>query len=274
MTARDAPMQLPNGFNEMAACRHGPMLFNRHDQFVGASLRKYGEFSSGESELFRKLVAPGMTVVEVGANIGAHTVELSRLVGPTGAVIAFEPQRIVFQTLCANLALNSCANVLALPAAVGAAAGEILVPFLPPDRPANFGGLSLIDAAAAPAKPSERVPLRTLDGLGLRACHMLKLDLEGMEIDALRGAADLVQRTRPHMYVENDRREQSAALIELLRSWRYRLYWHTPPLFSPENFAGDPENVFGNIVSINMLCIAGERDITVKGLREVGDAPD
>jgi FkbM family methyltransferase len=273
MTARDVPMHLPDGFNEMAACRHGPMLFNRHDQYIGASLRKYGEFSPGESELFRKLIGPGMTVVEVGANIGAHTVELSRLAGPTGAVFAFEPQRIVFQTLCANLALNACANVVAMPVAIGAAAGEVMVPFLPPDRPTNFGGLSLIGGAAVRANGSERAPLRTLDGLGLRACHFLKLDLEGMEIDALRGGADLVKRTRPHLYVENDRREHSAALIELLRSWGYRLYWHKPPLFSPENFAGDPENVFGNIVSINMLCIAGERDITVKGLREVGDTP-
>lgn len=264
MTTRAVPI-LPSGsFNEIAICRHGPMLFNRHDQYVGASLRKYGEFSSGESDIFKKLLAPGMTVVEGGANIGAHTVDLSRLVGPAGEVHAFEPQRIVFQTLCANLALNACANVFAHQAAIGAAPGEILVPFLPPDRPANFGGLSLLGASQG-----ERVPLCTLDALGLPACHLLKLDLEGMEIDALQGGAALVQQTRPIMYVENDRQERAAALIELLLSWRYRLYWHKPPLFAPNNFGGDAENIFGNIVSRNMLCIAEERNITVQGLQEV-----
>jgi FkbM family methyltransferase len=258
----------PGCFNEIAICRHGPMLYNRHDQYVGASLRKYGEFSPGESEVFRALLAPGMTVVEVGANVGAHTVELSRLVGPGGAVHAFEPQRIVFQTLCANLALNGCANVFAHHAAVGAVPGEIAVPFLPPDQPANFGGLSLLGSTWG-----ESVPLRTLDTLGLAACHMVKLDLEGMEIEALQGGAGLVRRFRPTLYVENDRQERAGALIELLLSWRYRLYWHNPPLFTPNNFAGDAENIFGTLVSINMLAIPAERNITVQGLPEVTRAP-
>jgi FkbM family methyltransferase len=263
MTTRAPPMLLPDGFNELATCRHGPMLFNRHDQYIGASLRKYGEFSPGESEVFEKLLLPGMVVVEVGANIGAHTVELSRRVSPGGIVHAFEPQRIVFQTLCANLALNACANVLAHHAAVGATPGHILVPFLPPDRSANFGGLSLQGATWG-----EQVTLRTLDSLALPACGFLKLDLEGMEIDALKGGEELIRRFRPTLYVENDRPQHSAALIALLKSWNYRLYWHNPPLFTPNNFAGDPENIFGNVVSTNMLCFPVERDIKVHGLRE------
>ena len=264
MPERPAPALPAGGFNEIAACRGGPMLFNRHDQYIGASLRKYGEFSPGEGDLFRQLLGPGAVVVEVGANLGAHTVELSRIVGPQGAVIAFEPQRIVFQTLCANLALNSCANVFALQAAIGAAPGEIAVPFLPPDQPNNFGGLSLIGATGG-----ERVPLRTIDEFDLKACHLLKLDLEGMEVEALRGAAATIAATRPILYVENDRAERSAELITLLLSMNYKLYSHTPPLFSPDNFAGDAENLFGNIVSINLLCLPAERAITVQGLPEV-----
>jgi hypothetical protein len=142
------------------------------------------------------------------------------------------------------------------------------VPFLPPDQPANFGGLSLLGSTWG-----ESVPLRTLDTLGLAACHMVKLDLEGMEIEALQGGAGLVRRFRPTLYVENDRQERAGALIELLLSWRYRLYWHNPPLFTPNNFAGDAENIFGTLVSINMLAIPAERNITVQGLPEVTRAP-
>jgi FkbM family methyltransferase len=264
MPRRPPPTVSADGFNDIAQCRHGPMLYNRHDKYIGASLRKYGEFSSGESALFQKLVLPGMVVVEVGANIGAHTVELSRLVGPQGAVVAFEPQRLVFQTLCANLALNSCANVHAVQAAIGAVAGEIAVPFLPPDRPANFGGLSLIGAQGG-----EKASLRTIDGLGIPACHFLKLDLEGMEVEALRGGAQTVRTHRPLIYAENDRPERSEELIGLLLAWSYRIYWHTPPLFSATNFAGDPENIFGDIVSLNVLCVPAERNITVQGLTEI-----
>jgi len=264
MPPRPPPSLPADGFNEIAQCRHGPMLFNRFDQYVGTSLRKYGEFSPGEAALFRQLVQPGMVVVEVGANIGAHTVELSRLVGRQGIVVAVEPQRVVFQTLCANLALNSCANVHALPCAIGAVSGEITVPALPPDRPANFGGVSLLGATAG-----ERVPLRTLDSLGLTACHVLKLDLEGMEVEALRGGANLIAAQRPLIYLENDRRERAEELVGLLRAWNYKLYWHLPPLYAADNFAGDAENLFGNIVSINLLCLPAERGIVVQGLREV-----
>ena len=264
MPQRPPPTIPETGFNDVAMCRGGPMLYNRHDQYVGASLRKYGEFSPGETEVFRRIVLPGMLVIEVGANIGAHTVELSRLVGPQGGVIAFEPQRIVFQTLCANLALNSCANVHAMQVAVGAEAGDIMVPFLAPDRPNNFGGLSLLGVSEG-----ERVSLRRLDDFGLPACHVLKLDLEGMEVEAIKGGAAMIAAHRPLMYVENDRPNRSAELIALLLGLNYRLYQHNPPLFTPNNFAEDPENIFGNLVSMNLLCVPAERNLTIQGLPEV-----
>jgi FkbM family methyltransferase len=215
-----------DGFNRVVATECGPILYNRHDQYVGGSLAKYGEFSHGEAVAFDRLVPAGGVVLEGGANIGAHTVRLSRRVGPRGVVLAAEPQRIVFQTLCANLALNSCANVYAMQCGLGAATGSILVPHLPPDEPCNFGGLSLVGATGG-----ERVPLRRIDDLGMPACHFLKLDVEGMEVEALAGAAETVRAFRPVLFVENDRRERSVELVSLLISWRYRVYWHVSRLF-------------------------------------------
>lgn len=98
-------------FNRLKQCRHGMMLYNLNDIYIGRSLDLYGEFSEGEIRVFQQLVKPGQTILEVGANIGAHTVWLAQAVGPTGVVMAFEPQRIVHQTLCANLALNNIFNV-------------------------------------------------------------------------------------------------------------------------------------------------------------------
>lgn len=254
----------PEAFNQLAVCRHGLMLYNRHDRYIGPSLRKYGEFSPGELEAFRMVLRPGMTVVEVGANIGAHTVELARLVAP-GPVLAFEPQRLVFQTLCANVAINSCANVYAFQVAMGAAPGGILVPELDPNLPANFGGVSL--GGAAPG--ATRVQLSTIDSLGLPACHFIKADVEGMEADVLRGAQATIRRHRPVIYVENDRAERSPALIALLqRDLGYRLYWHAVPMFVPDNFRGDAENIFGTDVSGNMLCLPAEAPQDIAGLRE------
>jgi hypothetical protein len=64
-------------------------------------------------------------------------------------------------------------------------------------------------------------------------------------------------------------------LISLIQSYGYRLYWHLPPLYSPTNFRGDPENMFGNTISANMLCIPAEvPQSALTGLREVTGPSD
>src|SRR5205823_13798505 len=65
-------------------CKHGAMMFYANDEYIGRSLDLYGEFSEGEMELFNNYLRPGMTVVDVGANIGVHTVYFANAVGPSG----------------------------------------------------------------------------------------------------------------------------------------------------------------------------------------------
>jgi FkbM family methyltransferase len=168
--------QEAGGFNELAPCRSGLLLYNRNDAYIGASLRRYGEFSAGEAALFRIIVQPGMTVLDIGANIGVHAFDLSRLVGSAGVVHAFEPQRLIFQVLCANVALNSRSNVSTYHAAVGAGSGRVLVPLQDPDGDNNYGGLSLQGAQLG-----EAVSIIYIDNLDLGVCHFIKLDVEGME---------------------------------------------------------------------------------------------
>lgn len=239
---------------EARECRYGRMLYPAKDQYVGRSLALYGEFSEGEAEVFRHLVRPGDMVVEVGANLGAHTVLLARLAGPQGAVLAFEPQPILFQVLCANLAMNHITTVVAEQKGVGRRPGFAHIPSLNYGADWNFGGLSL-----ELVTEGEKVPVVILDAYRLQACAFVKIDVEGMEAQVLEGAAETLHRLRPALYVENDRREKSSELIELLLAMGYRLWWHLPPLFQAGNFAGNPENVFGTVVSRNLLCIPREK---------------
>lgn len=263
-------------FNVTKPCRHGLMLFNPKDAYVGRSLDLYGEFSEGEIELFRQVVRAGDVVVEVGANLGALTVPLANLVTPTGRVFAFEPQRIVFQELCANAALNSLTNVVARNEAVGAAPGVLAVPMLDYTHAANYGGLPLGPDAGWAGKenvPLEEVPVVTIDSLKLLRCRLLKIDVEGMEADVLAGAKDTVARCRPLLYVENDRAEKAEKLVEAMRGLGYQLYWHTPPLFLPNNFRNSSENVFGNILSFNVFGVPTEwGDMQLSGFAPVTDA--
>jgi FkbM family methyltransferase len=263
-----AIMSDPEPLNRLKQCRHGQMLFNPRDQYIGRALDLYGEFSEGEIDVFRRMVQVGSVVIEVGANIGSHTVFLSRQVGPTGKVMAFEPQRIVFQTLCANLALNDLTNVFASPRAVAEQPGFIVVPEMDYRTENNFGGLSLGDH-----KRGDRVEVVTIDGLELPRCDLIKIDVEGMEQQVLQGAQQTIARLKPMLYVENDRPKKSAALIRLLDSLGYKMFWHLSPMFNRQNYFGNTENVFGHILSRNMLCIHGDRPCNLHDLRQV-EVPD
>lgn len=244
--------------------RSGPMLALKADFYITRSLEVYGEYCPAEWQMLRQIIRPGMSVVEIGANMGAHSVDMARACAP-GAFYAFEPQPRVFQVLCANLALNDIGNAFAYPEACGETESEAVVPILDYSKPGNFGGMELRQADSAGIK----VRVRSLDSLELGSCGLLKIDVEGFEPKVLRGARRTIERCRPVIYIENDRSAQQQEIISLISEMKYRLYWHTPGLFSRENFNGIQEDIFGRVVSVNMLCIPDERGTTVQDLQSI-----
>lgn len=261
---RDASLLNEAGPVRVRRCRHGVMAYISHDSYIGRSLDLYGEFSPGEATLFAQFLKPGMTALDVGANMGAHTVLFAQKVGPQGRVIAYEPQRVIHQLLCANVMMNGLMNVQARMAAAGSAPGDLKVPPVNYGQAGNYGSLSL-----GGYEQGETVPIETIDSLGLPECHFIKADVEGMESEVIKGASETLRRCRPLLYVENDRRDKSAALIELLFQHDYRLYWHLTPYYTPNNYFGNGENVFPNIISINMLGVPKESAQRIEGAREV-----
>jgi FkbM family methyltransferase len=237
----------------LVRAKHGTFLYPRFDRYVGRSLEAYGQFSEGEATLFRHVMPVGGLAVEVGSNIGALTVPLAQTAGPGGKIYAFEPQRPLFQILCANLALNSLFNVEARPLGIGRAPGTLQTPPQDYTAPQNFGGISLT------AGPGETVEIVPLDALAFPRLDFLKIDVEGMEAEVLAGAEKTIATHRPVICVENDRDDNSPTLIGLLLKWNYRLWWHIAMLYEADNFRGNPENLFGIAASINMLAVPRER---------------
>ena len=253
------------GFNKVIKSRHGFLLYNKNDIYIGKSIEKYGEFSHLEAKLFEQICKEGDIVIEVGANIGAHTVYLSKLVGK-GVVIAFEPQRLVFQNLCANLALNSISNVFAYQEAVSNENGTILIPECDFTKNNNFGGINIENT-----KNGTTVNKQKLDNFlnKINRLKLLKIDVEGMEISVIKGASELIKKFRPIIYVENDRQDHSNEIIELLWSLNYKMNWHLPRLYNKNNFFNEEENIFGNIVSVNMLCLHKDSSIEILEMDEI-----
>lgn len=248
---------------QLARCRYGLMLYRANDKFIGRSYQVYGEMNELEIRALCGLFGAGDTVLDVGANIGVNAIPFALRAGPQGKVVAFEPQRIVHQMLCANLALNGIANVVAHWAAAGAVPGSINVPPVDYEAVDNFGGISLGGAQG------EAVPVMTVDGLALKDCRLIKIDVEGMELEVLKGSADTIARLRPRLYMENNRQELSAALIGHLLGLGYRLYWHLPALFNPANFRGEQRNLWPKVVSVNMLGLPPGDTLQVGRLRPI-----
>src|SRR5262252_6457145 len=182
--------------NVLKQCRDGLMLLNTNDAFVGKSLMEYGEFSQGEVDLLQAVVKPGSTVLDVGANIGALTIPLARMVGPQGTVFAYEPQRMCYYLLCANVALNNLSNVVCLQNAVGKESGRMDIPELDFSQPNNFGGLEL-RSEYPDAKGKCSVKLIRLDDTPFARLDFIKIDVEGMEPEVMMGAKEIIKKHRP-----------------------------------------------------------------------------
>jgi FkbM family methyltransferase len=255
--------------NRVKRCRHGLMLYNRLDAYIGRSFDLYGEFSEGETGVFAQILPKGGFALDVGANIGAHTIPMARMVGEAGRIVAIEPQRIIHQMLCANVALNALTNVYAIWAGAGQESGTMRVPPVNYSAENNFGSVSLTNG-----EQGEIVQILRLDSLQLPACHLIKIDVEGMETEVIAGARRLLERWRPILYVENDREDKSKQLVSEILSLKYRLYWHLTPYFREENFYRTTTNIFGDEVSANMLCVPQESPLVMTGFREIKSPDD
>lgn len=248
-------------------CKYGILSFYPDDEFVGRSLEHYGEYSEDEVKMMSQLLRPGDTVVEVGANIGSLTVPMARMIGPKGKLIAFEAHPNNFELLLDNVANNDVSDTVDVHnVALSDHNGTVQFPRFDELDHRNYGRIEI-------GSGSVEVNCMWLDDLKLEKLRLLKVDVEGHELPVLKGARDTIMRLRPIIYVENDRQEKAAELINyLVVELNYRLYWHLPPLWNKENFAGSVNNVFGEIVSLNMLCVPEERSSAhIEGLDEVAD---
>jgi FkbM family methyltransferase len=247
---------IAKGFNKLKACRYGYTLYNKNDIYVGKSFDKYGEFSEKEVEIFRRLCGLGDIVVDIGANIGAHTLALADCVGSDGFIFSFEPQRVVYQNLCSNVAINSLQNVKCENLALADMPGFTTLPSFDYNLENNYGGVEAINPNISLGEKVQVLPLdRYFKFFEWPPIKFMKIDVEGMEKRVLLGAKETLKAHKPLLYVENDRPENSRDLFDLLEFLDYVFYWHIPPLFNSDNFYGNSENIFDGLYSFNLVCI-------------------
>jgi FkbM family methyltransferase len=215
---------------------YGQMLVNRHDiNQANALIKTCKGFDHHEIEMIAKLfdiIAPRFGVfIDVGANIGTHTLGIARHLGERGRVYSYEPQRLLFQMICGSLALNAITNVFCMNEAVGAAPGKVAVPQFDYFKPMNFGSVefgsqqheTLEQVRGDDPSKTDYVSLSTIDNLGLADVHVIKIDAEGMELEVLAGAEATIARCSPILLVEYLKVDRER-LLAILKGAGYQVY--------------------------------------------------
>jgi FkbM family methyltransferase len=157
-----------------------------------------------EFQAIPRLVQPGDTAFDIGANIGIYSVLLSRLCGPTGRVWAFEPVPDTYWRLRETLALNRCENVIPAQSAICEESGSVRMNLFEPQFSEwNTLGMPTMRALdGSPILPSQsvEVPAHALDQFcdaeRIERINFLKVDVEGFELSVFRGARRLLQERR------------------------------------------------------------------------------
>lgn len=193
----------------------------------------YGAYEFVEAYLFDRLAQPGMVVVDAGANVGQYSLIAGRRVGPSGQVHAFEPIPKNVQRLEAHIEDNGLSGIVhANHLALWDEERTLTMHLRRVDQ--QIGNATNFTAGEAPdAVETVVCQARRLDDyareVGLERFDLLKIDIEGAELPALRGAGDLLERHRPTILMEVNREVAETmnstpeALWDFLRPFGYRV---------------------------------------------------
>jgi FkbM family methyltransferase len=200
--------------NVLLSCDHGLMIVNRFDcnhEKVGHGqwLLDHGNTSTIESfncyESIKDLSEP--VIFDIGANIGTFTTWMAKAF-PRGTIYSFEPQRSVFQMLCGNAAINNLYNVYTHN--IGLGKENTKIEFEEPDyfEKNDFGTFSLVEPVISQTTKNKIVvQINTLDWFidyySIPKVHLLKIDVEGMDMDVLIGATKTIQKHFPVIFIEH-----------------------------------------------------------------------
>lgn len=207
------PIYVPPGF----------WFVTRHDHISSQVFA--GTFERREHEVFSSLVRPGMTVLDIGANVGFYSLIASKLAGPEGRVVAFEPSERERRRLAAHLRLNRARNVTVRAHALGER-----------DEIATLHVVDESDSGCNSFRPGNVGPttatvvdVKRLDDCipSGRPVDVVKLDVEGAELAVLRGGERLFRQARPVLLCEIEEIRiapwgyRGRDIIDLMAGWNY-----------------------------------------------------
>lgn len=230
-------------------------------------------FERSTRRALSELVAPSATVLDIGANVGAHTLHLAQSVGPRGEVLAFEPTEFAYTKLVRNLELNPQLNARVsahncflaakdkadVPAAIYSSWPLNSIAAQKEDG-TDFHAKHLGRAMSAKTAQARSIDSILADRANPRV-QLVKLDVDGFECEILRGAETLLRESRPIFvmelapYVLDERGASLAELLDMFRPYGYQFYNEKTKQLLPSN-ATEFQNLISDGESMNVVARA------------------
>jgi FkbM family methyltransferase len=173
-----------------------------------------GSYEYEKRVRFEQAVKPGHTVYDIGANVGFYTLLASRLTWPGGRVIAFEPWGPNLAFLRRHVEMNRLANVTVMSAAVGERPGTLRF------APGIAGSLGHLSASGTIEVPVVGIDAFVAAGTAPPP-DVIKMDIEGGEVDALRGAANVLATAKPVLFLATHSDVLHHACVQIVRGAGY-----------------------------------------------------
>ncbi len=187
-------------------------VINPLDSIVSKTLKVGNYWETFLHKYFKEYSNKELNCLDIGANIGTHTVILSELFKN---VYAFEPQKEVFELLKLNLKENNCTNVIPYNFGLGEKEKKANLGFIDKNKSNNFGGVAIVEKEGD--IKGESIDIKTIDSLELKDIGFIKIDVEGYEYNALLGGEQTIKKYRPVIVFEqhDDKSELFGWLSEI-----------------------------------------------------------
>ena len=218
---------------ELRLVRDGLIFLARPGVQVDWHVFFFGTYEPGVRRIFRKVLPLGGVALDIGANVGWHTLLMASLVGARGRVLAVEANPFLRQRLYDHLSLNRFMQVDVMPYAVADTEGmmEFYAPAL---NDPDSGNGHVVRGGNGEPSGTIRVEARRLDAIiaaaGVGRVDLIKIDVEGFEWPVFRGGEETIAKFRPHIIFEYDHKSGSRGggtpelISEFFRAQRYRLF--------------------------------------------------
>jgi len=252
---------------------HRNFSYWKNDEVIGENLREYGEYQQKEIDLLVGLLnsvnSKQKVVWDIGANIGVHTMAFSK---HSTFVCSWEANPQNFKLLRMNTQGKLAPNVKVHNVAISNGKKDtIQIQDFDQSKSSNKGELSIVE------KGGVEISARSIDSymMNYPLPSLIKIDVEGHELEVLQGALVMLKTVKPILYFETADKGSYAEHIKFLKDLDYRMWWFACPNFNKNNYNKNDNNIWGRSVICSILAM--HKDVvglnTIE-LQEVVDADD